>query len=172
MFAVLLIKFTATGAGSSAHAASLIAARLLGLDARVITGYQGSQAYILAVVRGDGDVALGASNSLGAYTDTGDLRVLASFERQSSFPGVPTAAVLGQPDLNRLTLQRMLGAPPDLDEEARAVLVDALSQALADDDLKTWSESVGLPFAPLSAEETAENFALQRALYEEFKDIL
>jgi len=166
------IKFTATGAGSSAHAASVIAARLLGLDASVITGYQGSQAYILAVVRGDGDVALGASNSIRSYTETGDLRVLASFERQSSFPGIPTAAVLGQPDLNRLTLQRMLGAPPDLDEEARAVLVDALSQALADDDLKTWSESVGLPFAPLSAEETAENFARQRALYEEFKDIL
>jgi len=166
------IKFTATGAGSSAHAASVIAARLLGLDARVITGYQGSQAYILAVVRGDGDVALGASNSLGAYTDTGDLRVIASFERQSSFAGVPTAAALGEPDLNRLTLQRMLGAPPDLDAEARAVLVDALARALADEDLKTWSESVGLPFSPLSADEAAANFASQRALYEEFKDIL
>jgi tripartite-type tricarboxylate transporter receptor subunit TctC len=166
------VKFTATGAGSSSNAASLIAARLLGLDASVIGGYQGSQAYILAVVRGDGDVALGATSSLGAYTGTGDLRILASFERESSFPGIPTPVDLGQPDLSRLTVQRSLGAPPNLNAEARAVLVDALARALADDDLKAWSESVGLPYAPLSAEATAESYQIQRALYEEFKDIL
>lgn len=166
------VKFTATGAGSSAHSASVIAARMLGLDASVIGGYQGSQAYLLAAMRGDGDVALGASSSLAAYTQSNDLRVLASFESSSSFPGVPTAATLGQPDLSRLSVQRLLGAPPNLDAEARAVLVDALARAMADDELRIWSESVGLPFAPLSAEDAAANLALQRALYEEFKDVL
>lgn len=166
------IKFTVTGAGSTAHTASVIATNLLGIDASFITGYQGSQAYILAVVRGDGDVALGPSNSLARYTESGDLRVLASFERSSSFPDAQTAATLGQPDLNRLNLQRMLGAPPDLNDEARTVLVDALARALADPDLAAWAESTGLPLAPLSAQDAAANFADQRSLYEEYKDIL
>ncbi|NIW25281.1 MAG: tripartite tricarboxylate transporter substrate binding protein [Gammaproteobacteria bacterium] len=166
------IKFTATGAGSSAHAASVIAARMLGLDASVITGYEGSQAYILAVVRGDGDVALGASNSIGSYTATGDLRVIASLERSSSYPDAQTPAELGIPDLSQLALQRMLGAPPNLDPEARSILAEALQNALADEELISWSESIGLPFAPLSAEEAAANVTNQRALYEQFKDFL
>jgi tripartite-type tricarboxylate transporter receptor subunit TctC len=166
------IKFTVTGAGSSAHLASVIASEMLGLDARFITGYQGSQAYILAIVRGDGDVALGPSTSIGAYIDSGDLRVIASFERNSSFPNAETAASLGQPDLNRLRLQRMFGAPPNLDGEARRVLVDALAKALEDDELKAWSEATGLPVAPLAPEEALATFADQRALYEQYKDIL
>lgn len=166
------VRFTATGAGSSAHAASVIAAKMLGLDARVITGYEGSQAYILAVVRGDGDVALGASNSIGSYTATGDLRAIASLERSSSYPQAQTPAELGIPDLSQLALQRMLGAPPNLDAQARTVLVAALARALADDELRSWSESVGLPFAPLSAEDAAANVSNQRALYEQFKDFL
>ena len=56
------IKFTATGVRSSAHAATVITANLLGLDARFISGYEGSQNYILAVVRGDG----GARSSAAA----------------------------------------------------------------------------------------------------------
>ena len=166
------IKFTVTGAGSSAHAASVIATKMLGLNASYITGYQGSQAYILAVVRGDGDVALGPSTSLGAYTESGDLKVIASFERRNTYPNAQTAAALGHPDLNRLSVQRMLGAPPDLHDEARTVLVDALARALADDDFRAWSESTGLPVAPLSAQEAMENLANQRSLYEEYKDIL
>jgi tripartite-type tricarboxylate transporter receptor subunit TctC len=166
------VRFTATGAGSSAHSASVIAARMLGLDASVIGGYQGSQAYILAAVRGDGDVALGPSSSLAPYMQSDDLRVIATFESRSSFPGAPTATTLGIPDLSRLSVQRLLGAPPNLDGEAHAVLVDVLARALADDELKAWSESVGLPYAPLSAEAAAAIFSSQRALYEEFKDIL
>ena len=166
------IKFTVTGAGSSAHAASVIATNLLGIDARFITGYEGSQAYILGVVRGDGDVALGPSTSISTYTDSGDLRVIASFHQTSPFPGAQTVAALGQPDLNRLTLQRMLGGPPGLTAEARTILADALARALADPDLQAWSESTRLPLAPLSAEDAAARVNDQQTLYEQYKNIL
>jgi putative tricarboxylic transport membrane protein len=166
------IKFPVTGVASSAHAASVIAAKLLGLDASFITGYEGSQAYLLAVLRGDGDAALGPTTSLGSYVESGDLKVIATFERESSFAGAETPATLGQPDLSRLTLQRMLGAPPNLDPEAYRVLTESLASALADPDLQAWSKSVGLPLAPLSADDAAANYADQRSLYEQFKDIL
>jgi tripartite-type tricarboxylate transporter receptor subunit TctC len=165
------IKFTVT-TGSTAHAASIIAASLLGLNAGFITGYEGSQGYVLGVVRGDGDAAIGPTTSLASFAESGDLRVIASFERRSSFSGAQTAAELGQPDLSRLTLQRMLGAPPGLAEEARTVLIDALAGALGDEELSAWSKSAGLPLAPLSAQDAVANFADQQALYEEYKDIL
>lgn len=164
------VKIASTGIASSAQIASVIAAHLLGLDATVISGYQGSQAYLLAVLRGDGDAALAPTNSLSAYAE--DLRVIASFERESSFPGVPTPASLGQPDLARLSVQRVLGAPPELDPEAHRVLGAALAAALADPELHAWSESAHLPLAPLSADDTAMLYEDQRAFYEKYKDIL
>ena len=166
------IKFTVTGVRSSAHAATVIATNLLGLDARFITGYQGSQNYILAVVRGDGDVALGPSTSVRAYTDSGDLQIIASLSESRATPSSQTAAELGHPDLARLNVQRMLGAPPNLVDEARTVLGDALGRALADPDLEAWSISTGLPLAPLSAEDTAEEVSDQRALYAQYRDLL
>jgi putative tricarboxylic transport membrane protein len=164
------VKVASTGVASSAQIASVIAFHLLGIDASLITGYEGSQAYLLAVMRGDGDAALAPTNSLSAYAD--DLRVIASFERESTYPGLPTPATLAAPDLARLTVQRVLGAPPDLDPEAHRVLTAALAQALADSDLKAWSASVGLPLAPLSAADTAALYADQQSLYEKYKDIL
>lgn len=166
------ILFTVTGVHSSAHAATIIATNVLGLDASFITGYQGSQNYVLAVVRGDGDVALGPSTSIRSYTETGDLKVIASLSDISPILGVETAADLGKPELAQLNVQRMLGGPPNMDEQARVILSNALASALSDPELKAWSESTGLPLAPLSAEDTEANVTDQWALYENYKDIL
>ena len=166
------ILFTVTGVHSSAHAATMITTNVLGLNARFITGYEGSQNYVLAVVRGDGDVALGPSTSVRSYTETGDLKVIASLSDISPIEGVDTAADLGKPELANLNVQRMLGGPPNMNAQAHTILSNALAQALVDPQLIEWSNSTGLPLAPLSAEETELNVASQWTLYENYKDIL
>tara|TARA_Y100000817_G_scaffold113999_1_gene89302 strand:- start:2052 stop:3005 length:954 start_codon:yes stop_codon:yes gene_type:complete len=166
------ILFTVTGVHSSAHAATMITTNVLGLNARFITGYEGSQNYVLAVVRGDGDVALGPSTSVRSYTETGDLKVIASLSDISPIEGVDTAADLGKPELAKLNVQRMLGGPPNMNTQAHTILSNALVQALVDPELIEWSNSTGLPLAPLSATETELNVASQWALYENYKDIL
>jgi tripartite-type tricarboxylate transporter receptor subunit TctC len=166
------ILFTVTGVHSSAHAATMITTNVLGLNARFITGYEGSQNYVLAVVRGDGDVALGPSTSVRSYTETGDLKVIASLSDISPIEGVDTAADLGKPELAKLNVQRMLGGPPNMNTQAHTILSNALIQALVDPELIEWSNSTGLPLAPLSATETELNVASQWALYENYKDIL
>lgn len=166
------ILFTVTGVHSSAHAATMITTNVLGLNARFITGYEGSQNYVLAVVRGDGDVALGPSTSVRSYTETGDLKVIASLSDISPIEDVDTAADLGKPELAKLNVQRMLGGPPNMNTQAHTILSNALVQALVDPELIEWSNSTGLPLAPLSATETELNVASQWALYENYKDIL
>jgi tripartite-type tricarboxylate transporter receptor subunit TctC len=166
------ILFTVTGVHSSAHAATMITTNVLGLNARFITGYEGSQNYVLAVVRGDGDVALGPSTSVRSYTETGDLKVIASLSDISPLESVDTAADLGKPELAKLNVQRMLGGPPNMNTQAHTILSNALVQALVDPELIEWSNSTGLPLAPLSATETELNVASQWALYENYKDIL
>ena len=166
------ILFTVTGVHSSAHAATMITTNVLGLNARFITGYEGSQNYVLAVVRGDGDVALGPSTSVRSYTETGDLKVIASLSDISPLESVDTAADLGKPELAKLNVQRMLGGPPNMNTQAHTILSNALVQALVDPGLIEWSNSTGLPLAPLSATETELNVASQWALYENYKDIL
>jgi tripartite-type tricarboxylate transporter receptor subunit TctC len=166
------VKFTATGVGSTAHVVSTIATAVLGVDARFITGYEGSQNYILAVARGDGDAAIAAAASVGRHRESGDLRVIASFENHSSFAEAQTATALGRPELTRLALQRVVGAPPDLPDDVRVVLADALAMALADPELSAWSERVNMPLAPLSADDTAALVIAQQSFYDGYREIL
>ena len=48
----------------------------------------------------------------------------------------------------------------------------AMLRALADEEFIAWSESAGLPIAPLSAQDATVNFADQHAFYEKYKDVL
>src|SRR5690606_37980511 len=49
------VSFSATGPDGTSYMATVIAADLLNIDAKYITGYAGSADYIVAAIRGDGD---------------------------------------------------------------------------------------------------------------------
>ena len=76
--------------------ATVIACHLLGIRGKYITGYAGSADYIVAAIRGDGDAVIAANSSLRRYQDGGGIRIIATFERESTLPGVPDAAELAR----------------------------------------------------------------------------
>src|SRR5665213_20647 len=85
------VKFTTTGPEATAYAATLIGTELLGIKAQMIGGYKGSNDYVVAAIRGDGDAVVTALPLLRRMQAGGELRLLATFEDHGTVPGADDA---------------------------------------------------------------------------------
>jgi len=166
------VKFSATGPEGTAYAATLIGTRLLGLRTQLITGYKGSADYVVAAVRGDSDAVVAGIPTAMRFVRAKTIRLLASFERNSSFPGVPDATALGQPDLDQITLERVVGAPPRTPGAIQAVVSATLTKALADARVQKWAKENDLIMTAKSPAETAALVARQRVFFDRWKNYL
>lgn len=166
------VKFTATGPEGTAYAATLIAAKLLGLRTQLITGYKGSNDYVVGAMRGDGDAVVTALPLLRRMAAGNTLRIIATFEEKSSVPGAADATSLGQPELSQIVLERLVGAPPSLPVDIKATLATALNKALTDPDILAWAKKADVRLQPRSPEETAKVLADQQRFYDKWKSVL
>jgi tripartite-type tricarboxylate transporter receptor subunit TctC len=166
------VSFTCTGPDGTSYMATVIACHLLGINSKYIVGYGGSNDYIVAVIRGDGDAAIAANSSLRRFQGEGGIRIIATFERESTLPGVPDAPALGQPELAQITIERMVGGPPGLPTDIRALLTNALDQAVRDPEVVAWAESVGVPWAPNPPGQADRIFREQAAFFDKWKTVL
>jgi tripartite-type tricarboxylate transporter receptor subunit TctC len=163
------VKFTATGPDGTSYLASVIGAQLLGIRPRFITGYAGSNDYIVATMRGDGDAVVAAVSSLRPFHDSGQMRIIASFEAESTIPGAPGARELGQPDLAQITIDRMVAAPPELPPAIRTVLTTAIDEAVRDPQVVAWAQSQRIPWTPHPSGAADTIFREQAAFFEKWK---
>lgn len=164
------VKFTTTAYGSTGYTASAVAAQVMQLPFEMLTGYKGSKNYTLGAIRGDGDAFMGVVSSTVKYVQSGDVVGVATFEKVSSIPGVPTVRSLGFPELEGLGLQRLVGGPPGIPADRIKILEDAMLKAMADPELKEKSKK--RPFAPLGAAESASEVGKMLSFYTKYKDAL
>ncbi|HSH12338.1 MAG TPA: tripartite tricarboxylate transporter substrate-binding protein, partial [Desulfurivibrionaceae bacterium] len=98
------LKYAVTSPSSTSYVAGKIMSAALGLDVKFLPGYKGSSKISLSIVRGDTHLSLFNTRSYVRWAKGGDLKAVLSFEKKSSFPGVPTAAEIGKPELELLTI--------------------------------------------------------------------
>lgn len=156
------LKFAHTGFGSTAFHASKIIKLAGGFEATHLTGYKGSKSYIVAIIRGDAEAAMAPTQTFAKFVQSGDIRGIVTFEEKSSFPGVPTIAEVGLPNLTGLGVERMVGAPPGTPADIIKILSDALGKAAADPESLAWAKKTKRPFGHLTASQTQA--AVDRAL--------
>lgn len=166
------IKFSATGPEGTAYAATLIGTRLLGLRTQLITGYKGSADYVVAAVRGDSDAVIAGLPTAMRFVRARTIRLLASFERKSSFAAIPDATMLGQPDLDQITIERVVGAPPATPADIQQVISIALAKALADARVQSWARDNDIMMTSKTPAETAALVARQRVFFDRWKNYL
>jgi tripartite-type tricarboxylate transporter receptor subunit TctC len=166
------IKFTSTGSAGTAYAATQIATNLLGIKAQIITGYKGSSEYALAAIRGDGDAVITTMALLQRLRASGDLRILACFEPHSSVAGADDATTLKQPELARITLERLIAAPPGLPAEIKAALADALGKALGDPQIVDWAKQADINLACETPDQAAATLTDQEKFFAKWKTYL
>ncbi len=166
------VKFPVTGLDGTSTAAAIIGSELLGIRRQLITGYRGSSDYIVAAIRGDSDAVISATSTMMRYAKGGELRILASFEAHSSIPGIPDATSLGQPELDQITVERPVGAPPGLPADLQNTLSVALAKALADPKVVAWAKENDVIVRSKTPAEAAALIERQRAFFDKWKRFL
>jgi tripartite-type tricarboxylate transporter receptor subunit TctC len=166
------VKFTTTGREGTAFSATVIAMSLLGIRTQMITGYKGSSDYVVAAIRGDGDAVVATMPLLNQMVAGKLMRVLATFEAQSSMPGAEDATTLGQPELSQIVLERLVAAPPKVTPETLRILADALGGALGDPAVIAWAQKAGAELRAVTPEQAAALVDQQAAFYDKWKTVL
>jgi tripartite-type tricarboxylate transporter receptor subunit TctC len=166
------VKFSATGPEGTAYAATMIGTRLLGIRTQLITGYKGSADYVVAAMRGDSDAVIAGLPTAMRFVRGKTIRILASFETRTSLPGVPDATALGQPDLDQITIERVVGGPPGLPADIQAILSAALNKALVDPKVVAWAKENDLVMSVRTSAEAAALVARQRVFFDKWKKYL
>jgi len=166
------IKFASTGPEGTSYAAIKVASEILGLDTQIISGYRGSSDYIVATIRGDSDCAVATLSTLRSFLEAGTVRLAASFEPESSIPGVPDATSIGLPELSQIRVERMVAAPPGLPDDIKQVLNAAIDQAVRDPDVVSWAEEVGHKWIPQARGNGDTVMQAQAAFFEKWKSVI
>lgn len=164
------LKITTTGFGSTGYTASSVASTVMGFPFKMLTGYKGSKQFILAAMRGDGDAVFTLVTTVRKYHQAGDVRALVTFEEKSSFPGTPTAREAGFPELEGMSLERLVGGPPGVPADRIKVLETAMLKAMADPELKAKTKK--RPFLPAGAADTAKRVDEVLKFYLKYKSAL
>lgn len=154
------VTFAATGPEGTAHAVTRIATSLLGIRARMVTGYRSSTDYSVGAMRGDTDAVIAAAGVLDRLPD--GLRVIATFDTDSKRPGIPNAADLGRPELTALRGLRTMAAPPDTPREVIEILNRALYAIESDSTVNAWARQNDSVVDVMSPEETVEMVRIRR----------
>jgi tripartite-type tricarboxylate transporter receptor subunit TctC len=166
------VKLSVTGPEGTAYAATMIGTQLLGIRPQLISGYKGSVDYVVAAIRGDSDAVIAALPTTLRFMRGGQVRVLASFETHSSIPGIPDATSLGQPELDKISIERLVGAPPGLPLPIQNLLASVLAKALNDPVVVKWAKDNDLIMVPRAPEATAQLVAQQRAFFDKWRKYL
>jgi tripartite-type tricarboxylate transporter receptor subunit TctC len=166
------VKFAVTGLEGTATAAAIIGTEVLGIKRQLITGYRGSSDYIVAAIRGDSDAVISATSTMMRFARAGQLRILASFETHGSIPGIPDATSLGRPELDQITVERPVGAPPGTPADIQNVLSTSLAKALADPKVVAWAKENDILMRSKTPREATALVARQRTFFEHWKRYL
>lgn len=166
------VKMPSTDFGSTAFAGTAIFGEVLKFPIQHLTGYKGTNDYIVGVVRGDGDATISPVSTMRKFIQAGDMRGLFTTEQTSTLDGVPTIASLGHPQLTGLGVDRFVLGPPGLPAEIVKTLSDAMAKAVADPGLQALAKKSREPFAFLPASEAKASAEQSLALYKKYKSAL
>jgi tripartite-type tricarboxylate transporter receptor subunit TctC len=160
------LVFAASAPTSGLTLTNLLAIEVLGLDGKVITGYNGTEGRMLAVAQGEADGLVGASDTQLKNQKDGTIRPIfqIGLKRLSPWPNLPCLAeVTEQTETNKALLKsldaysdaRMLISVPGTPPERMKYLADAFVKVFASESFqaavkKTTGEEWG---GSLTAEE-------------------
>lgn len=166
------VKVTSTGFGSTAYAGMALFAEVLELPVQFLTGYKGSKAYMVGVIRGDGDATTGPVSTMRKFIESGDMRAVFTTEAQSSLKEVPTIASLGHPELTGVGVERFVVGPPGMPQRVVQAISDAIAKAIADPELQAIAKKSQEPFAFVPAAKAKAAAKRSIAIYEKHKAAL
>lgn len=166
------LKYAITSTSSGSYVGGKIMAKALGMNIKFLPGYKGSAKVSLSMIRGDTHLSLFNTRSYAKWAKGGDVKAVLSFEKKSPFPGVPTVSEIGYPNLEALTIERVVGTAPGVSKKVQKILSDALFAALNDPAIQKWNKKTGRPIDPLKGPATGKLITNLAKFFTQYKDIL
>jgi tripartite-type tricarboxylate transporter receptor subunit TctC len=167
--------FGSTGGGGALTQFTLAAKNLLGIKAKLVSGYQGAASIGLAMQNGELEGMCGANTSFissfwSNEVNSGVFKVILQLNgpKRPDLKGVAHAYDLARSDDDRrvldlvygpLILGRIYAAPPGLPPERVRALRDAFNATARDPQFLADAEKTKLEISPMTGEEVAQHFA-------------
>lgn len=138
-------QYGSAGVGTSGHIACATFARAIGAEV-VHVPYRGSGPVFAALSAGEVHYTFDIASLLKPHEEAGTAKILfmATDERSSLVPAVPTAREIGLPDYKAYSWYGVFG-PAGLPREIVARMAAAVEQALADPAIQARFEQMGTP---------------------------
>ena len=152
---------------------AIVCRETLGIPVHLVTGYLGSNEYLTAVIRKDVDaVACGFGGQFLSYWESGEIRPLLLFVKQpwELMPQIPTLQGTAFEELELLNSDRVIAAPPGVEENIIHILRDSLLKAFHDSELQSWAKKTRNPLLIRNASETRKRIEEVRNLVKKYKD--
>jgi tripartite-type tricarboxylate transporter receptor subunit TctC len=140
----------------------VVLANALGMELKLVMGYDGNADTAMAVIRGDGDGQITSWRASLGTIQAGDEHPVITLgtERYAPYPDVPTATEVALPEsreavqaiANMLDMHRGFFGPPNLNAQATRELRAAISAAFQDPELIAESDRQRLPLLPSDGE--------------------
>jgi tripartite-type tricarboxylate transporter receptor subunit TctC len=165
-------KLSETGPTATSYIAGEISLSMIDCPFVQVTGYKGSNAAMIGVMRGEVDATLKPISSLQKYTKSGDLRLIMTLTDKQVVEGVPASGELGYEEMSNFDVRRVIGAPPGLPAEIRERLSDAFMEAANSPQIRQWAEKANIELDPLPAKEAAQMVDRMSDFYSKYKDVL
>ena len=166
--------FGTTGGGGALTQFTLAARNLLGVKARLVSGYQGAASIGVAMQSGELEGMCGANTSFvssfwASEVESGRFKVVLQLNgpKRPDLAGVAHASDLARSDEDRdvldlvygpLILGRIYAAPPDIPADRAAALRAAFTATAKDPQFLADADKTRLEISPMTGEEVAAQF--------------
>jgi len=161
------LKLAASNYGRGYHVACILLKEATKLPARLIN-FPGAAENMNALVRGDVEIAMLTEESIKPMVDAGEFKLLLWIGDKCPYPGVPTVADIGHPELSEpLKLQRLVIGPPNLPPAVSNLLIAGFKKVFANKEFLEQAARINFQPEPLYGTDAEK---LARKLFQYYID--
>jgi tripartite-type tricarboxylate transporter receptor subunit TctC len=162
--------------GSASHIAGMIFAEKFGIEVSYV-GYEGFNEVLVALMRGDVDMAFHFSVNVAPFEESGELKSLSYLSRTKDplypNPDLPSSEDVGLDFLEPYATNTFaIFGPPEMPEEITSLLINAIHKTVVDEDLIGWAEKSNRPLWWIPPDQISRDIEAIFEALEPHKEIL
>jgi len=165
-------KLGTSNFGRSSHVCCILLKEVAKLPGKIVN-FPGAAEAVNALLRGDVNILVTSESSTKALIDDGAFRVIAVLAEKSDYPGVPSIADLGYPQLTGpLGQQRLLIGPPNIPNKITGVIVASLKKVFQDKEFLAQARKLEFEPDPLYGVDAERQAQAVFKYYDEMAPVL
>jgi tripartite-type tricarboxylate transporter receptor subunit TctC len=166
------VKMSVSTFGASNHIAGIIMNEKAKTNFKIIV-FPGTAESMNALLRGDAPLSLLTENAASGLLEAEEVRVLLELTNGTKYPGAVSLKELGVPEIaGSMNNSQYIVAPPNLAEEPRDILIEALKRATNDKEFEAWASKSKLNLGKTYGEDARKLYQGFTKYYEDIAPIL